>query len=125
VGWVTGPYRPLGGRQGLFFSRDLIANLNKKNLHLRPVALWGGDRGGIFEIFQNGHIFLKFLFLKNIKKKKTAPWRGLRGQMWLLPPPASGRSLSSCSLKIQKTTHVKTSVLLKNKEHKMKRLVKE
>ena len=30
-----------------------------------------GERpGGIFEIFQNGHIFLKFLFLKNIKKKK-------------------------------------------------------
>jgi len=51
--------------------------------------------------------------------------RGRRGQMWLLPPPSSGSSLSSCSLKIQKTTHVKTSVLLKNKEHKMKRLVKE
>ena len=29
----------------------------------------GGD-GGIFEIFQNGHMFLKFLFFKNIKKKK-------------------------------------------------------
>ena len=31
----------------------------------------GGRPGGIFEIFQNGHIFLKFLFLKNIKKKKA------------------------------------------------------
>jgi len=30
----------------------------------------GGRQGDIFEIFQNGHIFLKFLFLKNIKKKK-------------------------------------------------------
>ena len=30
-----------------------------------------GRPGGIFEIFQNGHIFLKFLFLKNIKKEKT------------------------------------------------------
>ena len=28
--------------------------------------------GGIFEIFQNRHIFLKFLFFKNIKKKKSA-----------------------------------------------------
>jgi len=34
-----------------------------------------GATGGIFEIFQNGHIFLKFLFLKNIKKKK--PLNGL------------------------------------------------
>ena len=41
----------------------------KKNLHLRPVALWGAT-GGIFEIFQNGHIFLNFLFFLNIKKKK-------------------------------------------------------
>jgi hypothetical protein len=31
----------------------------------------GGRPGGIFEIFQNGHIFLKFLFFKNIKKKKA------------------------------------------------------
>jgi hypothetical protein len=30
-----------------------------------------GTTGGIFEIFQNRHIFLKFLFLKNIKKKKA------------------------------------------------------
>ena len=52
----------------LFFSRDLIANLKKKFTlkAYRPM----GATGGIFEIFQNGHIFLKFLFLKNIKKKK-------------------------------------------------------
>ena len=30
----------------------------------------GGRPGGIFEIIQNGHIFFKFLFFKNIKKKK-------------------------------------------------------
>ena len=30
-----------------------------------------GATGGIFEIFQNRHIFLKFLFFKNIKKKKA------------------------------------------------------
>ena len=42
----------------IFFPRDLIANLKKK-IHLGPVALWGATEG-IFEIFQNGHIFLKF-----------------------------------------------------------------
>ena len=31
----------------------------------------GGRPGGIFEIIQNGHIFLKFLFFLNIKKKKV------------------------------------------------------
>jgi len=41
----------------------------------------GGRPRSIFEIFQNGHIFLKFLFLKNIKKKKPRVilllgWRG-------------------------------------------------
>ena len=30
-----------------------------------------GATGGSFEIFQNGHIFLKFWFFLNIKKKKT------------------------------------------------------
>ena len=30
----------------------------------------GGRPGDIFKIFQNGHIFLKFLFFKKIKKKK-------------------------------------------------------
>ena len=45
----------------------------EKKLHLGPVALWGAT-GGIFEIFQNRHIFLKFLFFKNIKKKKVRQW---------------------------------------------------
>ena len=33
---------------------------------------YGWATGGIFEIFQNRHIFLKFLFFKSIKKEKIA-----------------------------------------------------
>ena len=44
VGWATGPCRPLGGRQGLFFQGP-HCEFEKKNLHLRAVALWVGDRG--------------------------------------------------------------------------------
>ena len=66
-----GPCRPLNERQApaarwggatgpLFFSRDFVVNLKKK-LHLSPVAPIGRP-GYIFEIFQNGHIFLKFYF---------------------------------------------------------------
>ena len=56
VGWAQRPVargqgRPLGGRHGLFFPRDLIANLKKK-IHLRPVALWGGDRGVFLKYFK-------------------------------------------------------------------------
>ena len=59
--------RPWGGRQGpvarwggdrpplFFFSRDFVANLKKK-----ITLSMGGRPGYIFEIFQNGHIFLKF-----------------------------------------------------------------
>ena len=69
LGWATGPYRP-GGRQTLFFyARDLVANLKKK-ITLRAYRPMGAT-GGYFEIFQNGYIFLKFLFFKNIKKKKA------------------------------------------------------
>jgi len=70
LGWATGPCRPLGGRQAPFFCQGPRCEFEEKKLHLGPVALWGAT-GGIFEIFQNGHIFLKFLFLKNIKKKKA------------------------------------------------------
>ena len=52
---------PVGGATGplhFFLPRDLLANLKKK-LHLGSVALWGAT-GGIFEIFENEHIFLKF-----------------------------------------------------------------
>ena len=59
-----------------FFSRDLVANLKKK-ITLRACGPMGGRPGGIFEIFQNRHIFLIFLFFKNIKKKK-APSRAGR-----------------------------------------------
>ena len=33
LGWATGAFRPLGGRQAplFFFSRDFVANLKKKN----------------------------------------------------------------------------------------------
>ena len=41
---------PPTGDRFFFISRDLIANLKKK-FHIRPVALWGGDRG----------VFLKYL----------------------------------------------------------------
>ena len=57
------------GDRPFFFARDLVANLKKK-ITLRACRPMGGRPGDIFEIFQNGHIFLKFLFFKNIKKKK-------------------------------------------------------
>ena len=53
-----------------FFSRDLVANLKKKN-YTKGLSPYGRTTGGIFEIIQNGHIFLKFLFFLNIKKKKA------------------------------------------------------
>ena len=65
-----GPCRPPNGRHALFFARDFVANLKKK-ITLRACRPMGGRPGDIFEIFQNGHIFLKFLFFKNIKKKKA------------------------------------------------------
>ena len=43
----------------------------------------GRRSGDIFEIFQNGHIFLKFLFFKKYKKEKTAlrqSCSGIRGK---------------------------------------------
>ena len=60
-GWATGPCRPLGGRQAPFFLQGPRCEFEEKKLHFGPVALWGAT-GGIFEILQNGHIFLKFLF---------------------------------------------------------------
>ena len=64
------PCRPMGGRQAPvarlggdrpFFFQGPHCEFEEKKLHLRPVALWGAT-GGIFEIFQNEHIFLKFYF---------------------------------------------------------------
>ena len=74
-----------------FFSRDLVANLKKK-ITLRACRPMGGRPGGIFEIIQNGHIFLKFLFFLNIKKKKPRLARSVqvlwpeRRAMKLSPP---------------------------------------
>ena len=50
LGWATGPCRPLGGRQAfffffLFFYQGPRCEFKEKKLHLKPVALWGGDRG--------------------------------------------------------------------------------
>ena len=59
-----------GGRQASFFCQGPRCEFEEKKLHLGPVALWGRPED-IFEIFQNRHIFLKFLFFKNIKKKKA------------------------------------------------------
>ena len=50
LGWATGPF---------FFARDLIANLKKK-ITLKACRPMSGQPGYIFEIFQNGHIFMKF-----------------------------------------------------------------
>ena len=66
---ATGPCRPWGGRQAPFFCQGPRCEFEEKKLQLEPVALWGRPED-IFEIFQNGYIFLKFLFFKNIKKKK-------------------------------------------------------
>jgi len=55
-GGVTAPCRPLQGRQSPFFSRDLVANLKKKN-YTKDLSPYGRATGGIFEIIQNGHIF--------------------------------------------------------------------
>ena len=39
LGWATGACRPWGGdRLPFFFSRDFVANLKKKKLHLSPRA---------------------------------------------------------------------------------------
>jgi len=40
------------------------------------VSPYEGRPGNIFEIFQNGLIFLKFLFFKNIKKEKKRQGEG-------------------------------------------------
>ena len=65
------PLSPIGvgGDRPLFFGQGPRCKFEEKKLHLGSVAPHTAT-GGIFEIFQNGHIFLKFLFFKNIKKKK-------------------------------------------------------
>ena len=78
-----GPCCPWGGRQApvarwggdrppfiFFLARDLVTNLKKK-ITFRAYRPPIGRPGYIFEIFRNGHIFLKFWFCLNIKKKKA------------------------------------------------------
>ena len=48
-----------GDMPPLFFLQGLLCKFEEKKLYLSPVALIGRP-GYIFEIFQNGHIFLKF-----------------------------------------------------------------
>ena len=50
---------PLLLQAPFFYSKDFVANLKEKKLQLEPVAPHRAT-GGIFEIFQNRHIFLKF-----------------------------------------------------------------
>ena len=52
-----------------FFGHGPRCKFEEKKLHLGPIAPHRAP-GGIFEIFENGHIFLKFYFFLNIKKKK-------------------------------------------------------
>ena len=58
-GEKKGGLSPVGGATWPFFFRDLIVNLKKK-ITLKACRPMVGRPGDIFEIFQNGHIFLKF-----------------------------------------------------------------
>ena len=49
------PLSPVGWATGLFFARDLVANMKKK-LHLGHVALWG-DRGIFLKYFKTDIYF--------------------------------------------------------------------
>ena len=94
-----GPCRPWGGRHApvvpgwatcpsfiFFLAMDLVANLKKKitSRACRPHRA----TGGIFEIFQNRHIFLKFCFFK-YKKEKNASQQLRHGSAGPQPPPPS------------------------------------
>ena len=72
--------RPWAGRQApvappptgdwaFFFSRDFVANLEREKITLWACRPMGGRPGYIFEIFENGHIFL--IFFKYKKEKTT------------------------------------------------------
>ena len=88
-----GPCRPPNGRHVFYFiSRDLIANLKKK-IHLRSVALWGGDRGYFWNISKWIYIF-KILIFKKYKKEKTArpAWIQIGPVLAIQSPLRSGTS---------------------------------
>ena len=61
-GEATAPVARWGGRHApllFFFGHGPRCKFEEKKLHLVPVAP-RRSTGGSFEIFQNGHIFLKF-----------------------------------------------------------------
>ena len=67
-----GPCRPWGGGQApvarwggdrppfIFFGYGPRCKFEEKKFTTRACRPMGGRPGGIFEIFENGHIFLKF-----------------------------------------------------------------
>ena len=88
-----------GDRPPLFFSRDFVANLERKKLHFGSVALWEGDRGIFLKYFKTDIYFWSFDFFK-YKKEKTLPGPGSRfsllqwsrkneqREMWVVKRPA-------------------------------------
>ena len=56
------PLSPVGGATGppLFFLQGLRCKFEEKKITLWACRPMGGRPGYIFEIFENGHIFLKF-----------------------------------------------------------------
>ena len=84
---ATAPPSPVGGGDRVplhFFGQEPRCKFKEK-ITLMACRPMGGDRV-FFEIFQNGHIFLKFLFFKNIKKEKSALIRG-QWATWVGSPP--------------------------------------
>ena len=51
------PRSPYGGRQGLFFFQGPHCEFEEKKLHLRPVALWGGNRRVFLKYFKTDIYF--------------------------------------------------------------------
>ena len=57
------PLSPVGGATGpLFFLQGPRCEFEEKKITIWACRPMGGRPGGNFEILQNGHIFLKFLF---------------------------------------------------------------
>ena len=52
---------PVAGATGPLFFQGSCCKFEEKN-YTKDLSLYGRATGGIFEIIQNGYIFLKFLF---------------------------------------------------------------
>ena len=133
VGWATGPCRPPNGRQVLFFLQGLRCEFEEKKITLWACRPMGGRPGYIFEIFQNGHIFLKFYFFLNIKKKKpleAGRKLNLAGNnsswaLWAINanpacPANAGRTACICTLSTVYTRHAPNTILNKNEKRTAK-----